>query len=436
MQTKLTETMEAPMRAAVEQALAGGASAAKVGLHHQESMDCRFESGRLKTTGAAEGVDLAVDVVKAGKRGSAAGNDLKVLPEMVDRALALAAVGSAAHFETYPAPGAVTRVPLHAPRTLALTREQMIADGQTVVDALKAAGDDLDIHAGVSRTENESLLVTSGGVCHRTARTGWSLGGHVQRTEGTDMLFAHYGRRWGELNDWYDPAYVAGRIREDLERGASLAEPVHGSLPVFIPAEMAGMFFWPVLMGVNGRNVAKGDSPLRGRLGEQVLASNLTLRDEPHRPYSRGAEVDMDGVPTAPITLFEEGVLKAFLYNLDSAGLAGAAPTGHNGCHPYNLTVAPGTKTGAELLAGIQDGLVVKQLLGYGQSNIMNGDFSGNVGLGFRIRNGEYAGRVKDTMVAGNLYELMADRVEVSSDVDPISRLPALVLHGVSVAAR
>ena len=59
------------------------------------------------------------------------------------------------------------------------------------------------------------------------------------------------------------------------------------------------MFLWPVTLGISGRNVAKGDSPLRGRLGEQVLDPCLTLRDDPHRDSSQGArEVDADGIPT------------------------------------------------------------------------------------------------------------------------------------------
>jgi PmbA protein len=38
----------------------------------------------------------------------------------------------------------------------------------------------------------------------------------------------------------------------------------------------------------------------------------------------------------------------------------------------------------------------------------MGGDFSGNVLLGYKIENGEIVGRVKDTIVAGNVHKALA----------------------------
>ena len=131
----------------------------------------------------------------------------------------------------------------------------------------------------------------------------------------------------------------------------------------------------------------------------------------------------------------EKGVLKRFLYDLDSAGLAGVEPTGNAGCSPYWPVVMPGGRTSAELLAEIDDGLYVVHMIGFGQSNIINGDFSTNIGLGYRIRNGEIVGRVKDTMIAGNLFELFAGNVRFSSDVNYTGQYPHAVLEEVTVSS-
>jgi hypothetical protein len=77
------------------------------------------------------------------------------------------------------------------------------------------------------------------------------------------------------------------------------------------------------------------------------------------------------------------------------------------------------------------EGIVVKQLMGFGQSNLMNGDFSCNVALGFRVCDGRIVGRVKDTMVAGNFYELLSRNVQLSSDVGPVLRMPHALIEGV-----
>ena len=55
----------------------------------------------------------------------------------------------------------------------------------------------------------------------------------------------------------------------------------------------------------------------------------------------------------------------------------------------------------------IKQGILVEQLLGAGQGNELGGDFRANLSLGFLIENGEVVGRVKDTMISGNVYEAL-----------------------------
>jgi PmbA protein len=146
--------------------------------------------------------------------------------------------------------------------------------------------------------------------------------------------------------------------------------------------------------------------------------------------------MDDDGIPTQRQALVTRGVLQKFLYDLDSARLAAAAPTGNSNCAPYYLEMQPGTRPSSELLRGIDDGLyLTENFIGFGQSNMLNGDFACNLGLGYRIEKGEIVGRVKNTMISGNLYELLDGTVELSSDLDFEGSLPSAVIEGVSVSA-
>jgi len=83
----------------------------------------------------------------------------------------------------------------------------------------------------------------------------------------------------------------------------------------------------------------------------------------------------------------------------------------------------------------MEDGVYIKDLLGFGQSNLMNGDFASNVSLGFAVKNGEIVGRVKNTMIAGNVYELLRDGAELSRDRDPVERMPYAMVEGLAVSA-
>jgi PmbA protein len=434
MRTSLLTALKDRLLQGVAAAERRGASAARIGFGHGESVDCEFESGRLKRAGSEEDAGYTVTVVVQGRCGVTSGNRIEDVELMVERAVALAKAGSVAHFERYPEPAPCTRVAQHSPSVLGLTRERMIEVCGGMVTRLKQVDGDLDIHAGCARSEREELVVTNGGLCHETRSTGWSLGAGVQRTDGTDMLFAQAVRGWREVNPFFDPEYITGEIEADLRRGARHATAPEGEVPVYLPPEVVAMLGWQILGGLNGRNVAKGTSPLRDHLGEAYFAPNLTLVDRPHLDFCPGAaEIDSAGIPTQPCTLIERGVIRMFLYDLDTAGLAGKQPTGHSGCSPYSPELLPGDRPSAELLAGIEDGLYVKALLGFGQSNIANGDFSCNVALGYRIRHGELVGRVTNTMVAGNLFEIFRRDVALSSDRDPVLRIPHAVVRGLAV---
>ena len=54
--------------------------------------------------------------------------------------------------------------------------------------------------------------------------------------------------------------------------------------------------------------------------------------------------------------------------------------------------------------------------MGAEQGNILGGDFSGNVLLGYKIENGKIVGRVKDTMVSGNVYKILKDIAAIGSE--------------------
>ena len=50
---------------------------------------------------------------------------------------------------------------------------------------------------------------------------------------------------------------------------------------------------------------------------------------------------------------------------------------------------------------------MIEQLMGAEQGNVLGGDFSGNVLLGYKIEKGRIVGRVKNTMLSGNVYQIL-----------------------------
>jgi PmbA protein len=436
MQNSMIEQAKPRLQGAVDAARKNGASAARVIFRQSERVGCEYDAGKLKEASTAQSLSLEVTVIANGRSGSAGGNDLSALDELTERATALAKVGSEAHFSEYPPPADTMDVPMRSAQTADLTREEIIDACDEMVGRIKDYDADLHISASGHRSENEKLIVTSGGACESIRSTSWSLGNHVQKTgEDGDMLFAGEGRSWGEPADLLDPGYLAECTTRDVGRGSTLAEPLRGRAVAVFNPRMFSQLLRALVMGIDGRAVARGQSPLAGRIGERIFDEGITVTDDPHCPYAPGScPVSNEGVPTRTMPLVEKGVLRHFLYDLDSAGLADAKPTGHNYCSPYSLAVTPGDTPSDDLIAGIEDGVYVSYLMGFGQGNLINGDFSCNIGLGFRIRNGKLVGRVKNTMIAGNVYELLASGVSLSSDTEPTLRTPYAVIEGVSLS--
>jgi len=194
---------------------------------------------------------------------------------------------------------------------------------------------------------------------------------------------------------------------------------------------------------------------LAEKLEQQVLDERFTLVDDGRLDFaSRSAPYDDEGVPTTRKSLIEGGVVRQFLYDLKTAGLAGAQPTGNGfksglrgggfqrppDVAPSTWLVPPGERSLEEILSGLDEALLVEQVIGLGQGNVMAGEFSNNVSVGFLVRNGEIVGRVKNTMIAGNVYELLKDKLLALGDepvwVFGLLHVPAIAVDGVSVASK
>jgi PmbA protein len=135
------------------------------------------------------------------------------------------------------------------------------------------------------------------------------------------------------------------------------------------------------------------------------------------------------------------------MYDLQTAGLAGAASTGHAGrslatqpsISSSSLVIDTGDTSFEDMVKNIEEGLVVEELMGAGQGNVMGGDFSGNVLLGYKIESGEIIGRVKDVIVAGNVHKALSHLGAIGSEprwVGGTVLTPPLLIERLAVSAR
>lgn len=104
-----------------------------------------------------------------------------------------------------------------------------------------------------------------------------------------------------------------------------------------------------------------------------------------------------------------------------------------------NLIVEGGDTPVDEIIAGIDNGLLVESPLGLGQGNVVSGVFSNNLSLAFKIERGEIVGRVKGVSIAGNIYQDLRHMEALSRESAWVYggiRLPYVLLPELNVVTK
>jgi PmbA protein len=423
----------------VERAMTA-AHGAQASVRQTESASVSFENDQLKSTRSAQRTQIEVKVIVDGKIGISTTTDVADLEGVVDRALESAQFGSTAHY-ALPGPRHSTEVQVYDGEIVPLSKLELIDLGREMMDRLKAYNSDILANAGVNKHVHQSEFANSAGVAFGDESTDLTLRTTGQLIRGTDILEAGYGLSWKRRQAV--PEEIARQAIEWFrlaERNASIRS---GDLPVVLTPEGAIVLALSLRLALDGKNVLLGSSPLAGRVGEALADPRFSLTDNPLVDWAPGsARYDGEGVPRQVTPLIEDGVLMGYLYDLDTAGRAGAKSTGHGpGREPTNLIIQEGDTPYEEMLQGIDEGLLVHRVMGLGQGNPISGEFSVNVSLGYKIEGGEVVGRVKDVMLAGNAYDALKDIAAIGDRAEWVSawlpgRMPYIQIGKLSVVAK
>lgn len=422
------------------------AEAAEVFEVTTEEMPVQFETNRLKHIQSRQSRVVALRIIKNGRIGYSVTTNEDDISSLVDSAVETAEFGMKAGFEM-PALDSYPQVEIYDPGIESVSLEQMIALGEEMISAVREGNADIICEGGVDRDITSVRILNSNGGEASYKKSIFSIGIEGSLIRGTDMLFV--GENESSCRPLTDTKYITDIVLKQLEWAKEQAVVKSKPLPViFTPNGIASALISPLMAALNGKIVLQGASPIGDSLGKKVFDEKLWLRDDATIAYRPASQpFDDEGVSSRSTALIEAGVPKNFLYDLQTAALAGKQSTGNGSRHggglpgvsPNAFVIQPGKTTFDDMLADIKEGLVVEYLMGAGQGNVLGGDFSGNVLLGYKVENGKITGRVKDTMVSGNIYSLLKDIAAIGSDarwVGSSLNTPSLYFSGVSVASK
>src|SRR3972149_5882836 len=408
----------------------------------------QFEANELKQVQTRESSSIALRIFREGRIGFATVSGEGRGEALVDMAVETSQFGSPANFQ-FPSRfhRDYSEVRIFAPKVEEIAIERMVEIGKELIAKIRGHTPDILCDVQVTKGTSSISLVNSQGGEGRYDRSFFGLSMEGILIRDTDMLFV------GDSESSCRPDLIgiddlAGNVIWQLEMAKKKAAVSTKLLPIiFTPHGVASALLPPLMLAFNGKAVFEGASPLKDKLGEQVFDKKLSLWDDATVAYGVGSyPFDDEGVPGQRLPLVTNGVVANFLFDLQTAALAGTHSTG-NGRRASgfpspaisSLILERGDVSFQAMVKDMKKGLIVEQVMGAEQGNLLGGDFGGNVLLGYKVENGEIVGRVKDTMIAGNVYQVLKELLGIGQEarwVGGILQTPPLYCSSVSVTTK
>jgi len=287
---------------------------------------------------------------------------------------------------------------------------------------------------------SEAAIATTTGVRSASRDTGCYVATYAM-AEDKGETQTGFGFSVGREPGALDVVRAGTEAAERATRMLGATKPSSERVTVVLDPWVTAQFLGILGFTLNGESVLKGRSLFAERLGEDVAASMITLVDDPTdvRAFT-ATDSDGEGLATRRNVLIDGGVLHQFVHNAYTARRMGATSTGSAvrgfkstpsvGCMATMLQ--PGTKSPAELIAEVGDGVLVQEVAGlHSGVNPISGDFSTGA-EGLRIRGGSVAEPLREFTIASTLQRMLKDVTAVGNDLEFLPMSAA----GVSVVIR
>ena len=303
--------------------------------------------------------------------------------------------------------------------------DQRVRAQETAVESVTIRWDDAEEHVMVA-TEDGRLLSDSRPMTRLTLIVTAAQG------DARQTGFAGVAARHGM--DFYSEDRLNALVSEALGRTmiqfeARLAPT--GDFPVIFSAGTGGVLLHEVIgHNLEADFVRSGSSAYGDKLGQKIADSGVTLVEDTSLAREPGAlNFDDEGSHTGRSVLVEQGVLRSFIHDRDTARHFGSAPTGSGRRGSFEHQPMPrltsmflesGQYARDEIVAAVGNGVICETFSG-GRAEIDTGTFVFNVKNGWLVEKGRITGPTKDFRIEGKAAALLGNITMLGDDsrMDP-----------------
>lgn len=261
----------------------------------------------------------------------------------------------------------------------------------------------------VSFGSSESLILNSNGVSGEKKTTFFSVEGMCNHENGevSTSVDGISERFMFDLHEFGEKLKKSAVESSNPRRAPYIPETVVFNPDTF--SELLGVFSG----NFDAENVEKGNSVLEGKTGQEILRGISIIDDPEMEKGLSSTSFDSEGVKTKKKFLMEDGILKSFIYDYNTARKFKVEPTGNAvrsgasspsiGFHNF---VVESKNHEKEIFSGVEKGIYVCSIIGVHTSDPATTEFSVKMERGFLVERGEIKYPIKDLIISGRFIDL------------------------------
>ena len=414
-----------------------------------------YESGKIKDYNTKSNRGYAIRLVKNGKLGFSYGNDLSKIGNVLENAL-LACKFSGEKAYPLAETAAVPEIPaaIFNKQVAELSPEAMIEVNEKLCAGLRNYDPQLLPDSEVSKSISEIELHTTGGFSSSYKSAAWGAGVGATIVQPEDIY--QWGSSTSSLTDDLDVEALLQRAIKDIELGRNVVPSISGRLPVVFSPHFVSQLYEILEEGIKGSEIFLKNSPLADKLDTPIFDDRITILEDPLACGLQGFNpFDHEGTIVCKKPIVDSGILKRFYLTRKFAAKLNMDPSGNGfrqkprsssisaDVQPMvtrnTITINPGDLSLDDMLADIKEGVYCEYSPNLTFGNVITGDFSGSLGMCYKIENGKRIGRMKDLTISGNLYDLLTNQVVALSretmahDFAPTFESPHFYMRDVTI---
>jgi len=397
----------------------------------------RFANNGIHQNVAERDVSVRVRVVKEGKTGVAAVNQMSesAAADVLKRAVAIADLQPKG--EVVPMPGPAKSQPVEAwsDATASVTPEERADFVEAICAKAKRAG--LKAFGAYSTGAEQLAIANSLGVFHHHRSTEATVNSVVMGEAGSG-----YADRGAIDVRQLDKNELADEVIDKAQRNQN-AQPIEPGVYEVVLEEYAVAEMLEFMSFTGFSALAAQEDRSFMRLGERITGESVNIWDDGLDPGGVPMSFDFEGVPKLRVDLIQRGVASGLVYDMQTAQRAGRQSTGHglpapntDGPFAVNLFMAPGTTPKPELTNDIKRGIWVTRFwyvrVVHPKASIITGMTREGT---FLIENGRITRPVKDLRFTQSILDALNGTIAISrttklqiSEYLGASRVPAVRL--------